>query len=270
VPTFKITLAYDGTGLVGWQRQESGLSVQGLVEDALRRLEDRHVSVTGAGRTDAGVHALGQVASFTISRVIEAAALVRALNANLPASIRVMSAEQTSDAFHARFDARCKAYRYRMALGETVSPFERQYVWHIGGALDVDAMCAAARLIEGRHDFATFQAAGSSTASTVREVFSSVLTSVDDDRLRPGFGACAGPLLLYDITGNGFLRHMVRNIAGSLVEIGRGRRSVEWLTEILEARDRRLAGPTAPGCGLVLVAVEYGGTITAKDSVHVA
>lgn len=259
--SFKVTVAYDGTGFVGWQRQASGTSVQGLLEDALRHLDERDVTVVGAGRTDAGVHALGQVASFTIDRVIDPATLVRAMNARLPSAVRVVDASAVDAGFHARFNATRKIYRYRLWLGEAISPFERAYVWQLTGALDVDAMSAAASLVEGRRDFAAFQAAGSSTASTVREVVSSRFTRADRQARDEGLLGTregTGELVSYEIAGDGFLRHMVRNIVGSLVEIGRGRRPIEWMTDILEQRTRALAGPTAPPCGLVLLAVEYG------------
>ena len=246
--TFKATVAYDGTGFVGWQRQVEGTSIQGLLEDALRELDNRDVAVTGAGRTDAGVHAIGQVASFALRRAIEGPALVRALNARLPAAVRIVDAREVGDSFHARFNAIRKTYRYRIWSGDVLSPFERDYAWHFSGPLDVRAMAAAAERLEGRHDFAAFQAAGSSAKTTVRELFSS--------RIKADAGAT--PLIVYEVTGDGFLRHMVRAIVGSLVEIGRGRRPVEWITEILYACDRTRAGPTAPPQGLMLVAVEYG------------
>ena len=142
--TFKITLAYDGTGFVGWQRQAAGVSVQGLLEDALRELDGRDVAVAGAGRTDAGVHALGQVASFSLARVIAPHVLVRALNARLPDQVRALSAVEVPAGFHARFGARTKMYRYRVWNAERLNPFERQYAWHVMGGLDVDQMDAAA------------------------------------------------------------------------------------------------------------------------------
>src|SRR6266851_757043 len=151
--TFKLTLAYDGTGFVGWQRQATGVSIQGLIEDTLCELEGPSVTVIGAGRTDAGVHALGQVASFSLDRVIAPETLVRALNARLPASVRVLAAEEASATFHARFAARMKTYRYRMWHGDVISPFERHYAWHVMGAFNVDQVAACARLIEGTHDF---------------------------------------------------------------------------------------------------------------------
>jgi tRNA pseudouridine38-40 synthase len=260
--TFKITLAYDGTDFVGWQRQASGTSIQGLLEDALGDLDQQEVVVIGAGRTDAGVHALGQAASFKLARWTDAGALVGALNARLPAAVRVLTAGRVSDAFHARFGATKKTYRYRIWNADVLSPFERHWVWHITRTLDWEAMAAAARLIEGRHDFEAFRAAGGSTRSTVREVYSSCVFPEPPASLPPGH---APVLILYEITGNGFLRHMVRALVGTLVEIGRGRRPVEWMREVLAGRDRALAGPTAPPQGLVLVGVEYDAGLLAAE-----
>src|SRR5262245_1140894 len=213
--TFKTVIAYDGTEFVGWQRQASGVSIQGVLEDALRTLDGRDVAVVGAGRTDAGVHALGQVASFSLARSIDGDTLVRALNANLPESVRVMSAAEAPDGFNARFDARTKTYRYRIWTGAALSPFERRYAWHYAGPLDAGAMDAAARRLEGRRDFAAFQTAGSDVATTERTIVASRV-------------AVADALMLYDVTGEGFLRHMVRAIVGTLIEVGRGRRPPEW------------------------------------------
>src|SRR5215213_2190238 len=173
MPSYKITVAYDGTDYVGWQRQANGVSIQALVEDALRLLDERDVTVTGAGRTDAGVHALAQVAAFTVARVMQPEALMRALNARLPDAVRVMTAEQVPATFHPRFEARAKTYRYRIWNGDIISPFEYRYAWHVTEPLDAAAMDAAARLLEGRHDFAAFQATGSDVATTIREIFTS-------------------------------------------------------------------------------------------------
>jgi tRNA pseudouridine38-40 synthase len=264
---FKITLAYDGTDFVGWQRQAAGVSIQGLLEDALRELDERDVTVTGAGRTDAGVHALGQVAAFSIERPLAAETVVRALNARLPATVRVLSAEEAPASFRARGDASAKTYRYRIWNGDVVSPFERRYVWHVPGALDVDAMRRAARILEGVHDFAAFQTAGSEVRTTERQIFSS---QIADRRLESdweiassGSGESAirhphSAIINYEITGNGFLRHMVRAIAGSLVDVGRGHRSPAWMADVVASRDRGRAGPTAPANGLFLVDVTYG------------
>ncbi len=270
--TFRIILSYDGTDYVGWQRQANGVSIQAVLEDALRTLDGREVPVAGAGRTDAGVHALGQVASFTIARDLKPDALVRALNAHLPRAIRVLSAEEASTAFHARFSARTKTYRYRLWNDEVMSPFESTYAWHVPGPLDVEAMRAAARLLEGRHDFVAFQAAGSSVETTEREIFSSRIVDCglrieQQSAIKPAIdSAIRNPqsaLLCYDVTGSGFLRHMVRIIVGSLVEIGRGRQPVEWIGRAIAGRDRAGAGPTAPPHGLFLVRVEYPGALAA-------
>jgi tRNA pseudouridine38-40 synthase len=275
MPTFKITLAYDGTDFVGWQRQASGRSIQGLLEDALRELDGRDITVTGAGRTDAGVHALGQVASFALERAIEPAVLVRALNARLPETVRVWSACRVAPTFNARFDARAKRYRYRICNGPFISPFDRQYAWHISGTLDPAAMADAARRLEGRHDFAAFQGAGSEVATTERIITVSRIvvpgTSTPEDAedqpplklrrsaepLAKAEKSCGDRLVTYEVTGDGFLRHMVRNIVGTLVDVGLGRRMPESIDAVLATRDRSAAGQTAPARGLFLVAVEY-------------
>jgi tRNA pseudouridine38-40 synthase len=261
--TFRLTIAYDGGGYAGWQRQSSGTSIQELLEHALEELDGRPVPVQGAGRTDAGVHALGQQAGVSIERAIDKGTLVRALNARLPPAIRVLSAVEAPSDFHARFAARSKSYRYRLWNQEVLSPFEHGYVWHVPSpVLDHQAMAAAAALLEGRHDFAAFQAAGSRAASTERVVFSSRIrtsTSTCGDASR-GTDELAGsgrPLIVYEIQGSGFLRHMVRNIVGTLVEIGRGRRPAGWVAEVLASKDRSRGGPTAPPEGLFLVGVEY-------------
>jgi tRNA pseudouridine38-40 synthase len=256
MPSFKITIAYDGSPFVGWQRQAAGTSVQGLLEDALRVLDETDVAVAGAGRTDAGVHALGQVASFTLRRVIAADVLKRALNSCLPHDVRIVAAEEVPASFHARFVASRKTYRYRIWNADLLNPFERGYTWHVREPLAIDAMQAVARLLEGRHDFAAFQAASGGRRSTDREMFSSRVFADDGHRsagLRPS-PAC---LVTYEVTGNGFLRHMVRAIAGSLVDVGSGRRSPEWLSDVVASRDRTQAGPTAPAHGLFLVRVDY-------------
>ena len=274
---YKITVAYDGTDFVGWQRQLSGVSVQGLLEDALGELEEGPVTVAGAGRTDAGVHALGQVAAFSLTRTAAPEVIVRALNARLPDTVRALDAQEVPASFHPRFAARSKSYRYRIWNGEVVSPFEQRFVWRVPGALDVAAMDAAARMLAGRHDFAAFQSAGSDTTTTERTLFESAIgRSAIGDSLEPvsqqdvarpfraanaGLQPCATvlkpALVTYDVTGDGFLRHMVRAIAGTLVEIGRGRRPPEWMREVLASRDRGAAGPTAPAAGLFLVRVAY-------------
>jgi tRNA pseudouridine38-40 synthase len=251
MPSFKITLAYDGTDYIGWQRQATGVSVQGLLEDALRELDDRDVAVAGAGRTDAGVHALGQAASFSLERRIDGATLVRALNHKLPPDVRVRRAREMPASFHARFAARSKTYRYRIWNGEVLSPFQRRYAWHLVGRLDVGAMARSARLVEGTHDFATFQSQGADTPTTTRTVLRSRIVD-------------CGSRIEFEIVGQGFLRHMVRTIVGSLVEVGRGRRAPEWIGEVIAARDRTHAGQTAPALGLFLVSVAYIDALAAE------
>ena len=249
MPSFKITVAYDGGRYVGWQRQENGPSVQALIEDVLRDLDGDDVTLHGAGRTDSGVHALGQVASFTLTRDMQPDVVVRALNAQLPADVRVLSAQDVPAAFHARYDATSKTYRYRLSNADVLSPFERAYAWHVWGPLDVDAMAEAARFVEGRHDFAAFQAMGGTVPTTERVITISSVTKQNDDT--PG-------LIVYEVAGDGFLRHMVRTIVGSLVDVGRGRQRPEWMRDVIASRDRAQAGKTAPAHGLFLVRVDYG------------
>ena len=278
---FKITIAYDGTGYVGWQRQASGVSIQGLLEDALRELDGRDVPVAGAGRTDAGVHALGQVASFNLERGMAPTDLMRAVNARLPPTVRVIAAQHAPADFHARFGARSKTYRYRLWRGDTGNPFERQYAWHVASPLDVDRMAQAARFVEGRHDFAAFQTAGSETQTSEREVLSSRIISklsttehTVETTERSGLflqvPLCGGELIEYKITGDGFLRHMVRTIVGTLVEIGRGSRPATFMQEVIQSRNRGVAGPTAPAEGLFLVSVAYDGPIVAPGHCKLA
>jgi tRNA pseudouridine38-40 synthase len=263
MPTFRITVAYDGTEYCGWQRQADGVSIQGLLEDALREFDERDVTVHGAGRTDAGVHALGQAASFTIERDIDPATIVRALNAKLPEAVRVRAAVRAPDGFHARIAAQQKTYRYRIRNGEVSDPFERRYTWHVTGALDLGAMQTAAAMLVGQHDFAAFQSIGSDVATTVRTI---AVSRIADCGLRTieDFGSGPGALVVYEVTGNGFLRHMVRAIAGTLVEIGLGRRAPDSMADILASRDRASAGRTAPPQGLFLVHVDYGKTLAAN------
>jgi tRNA pseudouridine38-40 synthase len=240
----KLTLQYDGTDFVGWQRQAAGISIQALIEDALAPIEGARVTVTGAGRTDAGVHALAQVASVPLTATLDSSSLLRALNATLPPDIRVVDVERVADDFHARFSARAKTYEYRIVTGPFISPFERRYAWHLPHALDVTAMPEAAAALLGPHDFAAFQGIGSSVKTTARDI-TALEVDVDD------------PHLSIVVTADGFLRHMVRTIVGTLVEVGAGRRQPGWVTEVLASRERSQAGPTAPAHGLFLVSVDY-------------
>jgi tRNA pseudouridine38-40 synthase len=242
--TLKLTLSYDGTRFVGWQRQGDGESIQGLLEDALAQFEGAPVSVQGAGRTDAGVHALGQVASVRVTCGHETATLTRALNVHLPPDIRVLSVEEAGADFHARFSARSKTYRYQIRNAAIASPFERSYVWHLPEPLSIGAMQQAAAGLVGTHDFAAFRSVGSGTSSTVRTVSRSEWCVTDG-------------LLTYEISGDGFLRHMVRAIVGTLVEIGRTWRPPQDIASLLAKRARADAGATAPPHGLFLVRVDY-------------
>ena len=244
--TLKLTLAYDGTTLVGWQRQAEGQSVQGLLEDALARFEGAPVSVQGAGRTDAGVHARGQVASVRVTCRHDAPTLVRALNAQLPAHVRVLAIEDAGENFHARFSATGKHYHYQIRNAPLVLPFERAYVWHVPEPLDLVAMRAAAAELVGTHDFAAFRSSGTEVVDTVRTITQSELVPRD-----------SSGLITYEVTGTGFLRHMVRAIVGTLVEIGRGQRDAGSIPALLASRDRGRAGATAPPHGLFLARVVY-------------
>ena len=241
---FKLTIAYDGTDYVGWQRQATGPSIQGLLEDALKPIEGAAVTVHGAGRTDAGVHALAQVASVQLTAAIDAATLGRALNAVLPPDVRVVGVEETASDFHARFSAIGKRYEYRVVNGAVVLPFDHRYVWHVPQRLDIRAMTEASKALVGRHDFGAFQAAGQATHSTERTIQSIEWRD-------------ASPRLTLHIQGDGFLRHMVRTIVGTLVEVGLGRRDAADVARILASRDRSQAGATAPAKGLFLAAVLY-------------
>jgi tRNA pseudouridine38-40 synthase len=247
--TIKITLSYDGTEFSGFQSQAQVRSVQGELEAALAEVEGTRVVVHGAGRTDAGVHALGQVASFKLSNSIAANDLFRALNAKLPEDVRVLSVEEAAAGFNARFHARSKVYRYRISNTRVLSPFQRRYAWHISRALDLHAMQQAARELAGEHDFRSFQAVSGTVKSTVRTISSSNWT---EEPLPLG-----GRLLTYEVAGTGFLKHMVRTMVGTLVEVGDGRRSPDSVRALVASRNRAAAGPTAPPSGLYLVRVDY-------------
>ena len=258
----KLTIQYEGAAYVGWQRQKVGISVQGVLESALAEIEGAEVHVVGAGRTDAGVHALGQVASVRLQRSIALPSLRRALNAILPRDIRVISAEEMSHAFNARSEAKSKTYQYFVMTGSVISPFERRYVWHIPQPLNVKWMTEAAMLLKGRHDFSAFQASGGSVKTTIRTITEMEVGEVPLAQFfLPIVSAVTGPssssLLVFRVCGGGFLRHMVRAIVGTLIDIGSGRRAPKNIDKILMSGDRSQAGPTAPPQGLFLVGVDY-------------
>ncbi|HEV3201462.1 MAG TPA: tRNA pseudouridine(38-40) synthase TruA [Bryobacteraceae bacterium] len=236
----KITLAYDGGPYHGWQVQPGLSTIQGTLEQIVSGIEGRPVQVAGSGRTDAGVHALAQVAAFTIANPIPLPNLRRAVNRLLPASIRVLSAEEVHENFHPRFDAKAKTYEYRIARGEVCSPFEWAYVHHYPYPLLEDRMTQLAKAFQGEHDFTAFAASDDRDAeghSRVRTIYSS--------EVQPYSGG-----LTYRVRGSGFLKHMVRNLVGTLIEAGKG--NVDDLARLPEQ-----SGPTVPSKGLFLVSVEY-------------
>jgi tRNA pseudouridine38-40 synthase len=243
----KIALAYDGTDFHGWQIQPGIETIQGTLESVIGSIEGKPVHVAGSGRTDAGVHALAQVAAFSIENPIPVLNLRKAMNRLLPWSIRVNEAEEAPADFHPRFDAKAKAYEYRILRTEVCQPFERRYVHHHPFPLDVDRMIAVAPVLEGEHDFTAFAASDERDElgeSKVRSIFSSRL-SLEGDRL------------IYRVRGSGFLKHMVRNIVGALIEVGKGNLTCAGVEARLVPDCGILPGPTVPARGLFLVSVEY-------------
>jgi tRNA pseudouridine38-40 synthase len=241
---FKLVVEYDGTAYCGWQRQPDQPSIQGALESVLHRMTGAPVTLHGSGRTDAGVHALGQTAHFKSRTRLEPAELQKGLNGLLPDDIAVQSCQPVPLDFHARFDSRWKRYRYRICNLPVRRAVGRQYAWHLYRPLDVAAMVEAARHIVGRHDFKSFESSGSPRTSTVREVMAADWQKEDDH-------------LVFDIRADGFLRFMVRNIVGTLVAVGMGKVAADAIPGLLNAADRRLAPPTAPPHGLFLVHVQY-------------
>ena len=241
---FKLVIEYDGTEYHGWQIQPNGRSVQAVVQDAVARMTGESTSVVAAGRTDAGVHACAQVISFSLQRTISPETLVRGLNALTPPDIGIQRAETVPDDFHPRRAARSRVYVYRIWNAPWLSPFWRRYAWHVRHRLDDERMRAAATFLIGEHDCSSFQAAGCEATQPVRRVLRSEIERRDE-------------LVTYTIEANGFLRHMVRNIIGTLVEVGSGDRQADDLRALLAARDRTQAGPTAPARGLCLAYVRY-------------
>jgi tRNA pseudouridine38-40 synthase len=246
----KLILSYDGSDFAGWQVQPDALTVQGTLASAIGRITGENVLPQGSGRTDAGVHALAQVATFVTESSVPAANFVKALNDILPASVRVLEVEEAAADFHARKSARGKTYRYRIYRAAICPPFLARYVWHYPYPLDEQAMAQAAELVEGEHDFTSFAAvdpersAGVPPASNVRRIFSSNWERQGDE-------------FVYTVKGSGFLHHMVRNLVGTFILVGKATLEAEDITRILEARSRSAAGATAPASGLYLVNVEY-------------
>lgn len=245
---YKITLEYDGLGFAGWQRQapEAGKTIQGVLEAALSRLCGHPVLVHGSGRTDAGVHAKGQAASFETSSSRSPEEVVRGGNCLLPRQVAILEAKAVPGDFHARFSARGKSYEYDFSISPTRRPLLDGRAWWVGPGLDWEAVAQALPGFLGEHDFAAFQSAGSEVESSRREIWQAALSRPGPDLMRLTF------------SGSGFLRHQVRAMAGTLAEIGRGRLAAASLPDIIASRTRALAGPTAPPCGLYLAQVYYG------------
>ena len=264
--TLRITIAYDGTEYAGWQRQANAHSIQAAIEDELAVILGEHHAIVAAGRTDSGVHAAAQVASVTIDHPIPCDELLRALNGRLKAGdIRIRAIDETFDGFDARVYAKTKTYRYGIWNGPAPNPFIRHVVWHVPHALDLDRMAGATKAIVGEHDFAAFQGSGSDVRTTVRRMLAAELVEVDINTDQPialpaldsAADRSGGRLLRFEITGNGFLRHMVRTLVGTLVDIGRGNMQVEDMAAAIASRDRPRTGQTAPAQGLMLWKVTY-------------
>ena len=245
VARIKLTIEYDWTDFVGWQVQPNGRSVQQVVEEGLSKLLGTEMSVEVAGRTDSGVHATGQVAAFSTERALPMKAYERGLNTLLPQDVAVVKAEEVAEGFDPRRWAAGKRYRYRISNRPQRSPLRRRTHWELFGALEVEAMRAAAAALIGRHDFSAFRAADCAAMHALREVREVSIALGDGE-------------VVIDVEGTAFLKHMVRNIVGTLVEVGRGKESVRWVGEVLASKDRNLAGQTAPAHGLTLVEVRYG------------
>jgi tRNA pseudouridine38-40 synthase len=251
----KLTLAYDGTAYAGWQFQPGQRTLQGVLEDALHRITGETIRTLGSGRTDAGVHALGQVVSFRSDSPLSAEVLQRALNAELPSDVAVRDVSEVAENFQARHDAVSKRYRYVIYDGPVRDVFRLRFCWHCRRRLDVAVMDRAARALLGTHDFRSLQASGSQRGSTIRTIRDIQVQRSDRGR---------GDVVVIEVEADGFLYHMVRTIVGTLVQIGQRRRPESWMAEVLEARDRRAAGPTAPPQGLFLVRAEYEASSTGQ------
>ena len=242
---FKITIEYDGSCYHGWQRQKKNCSIQDEIEKALKKMTSSKVSLIGSGRTDAGVHAAGQVANFKCDTRLEPEAFFKGLNSLLPEDIIIKDCQLVGMAFHARYDVRSKIYHYKILNRAVPAAVGRQYSWFLRKALDRQKMRAAAAHIIGRHDFKAFEGAGSPRQNTIREVLSAELIEHE------------GGILIFQIEADGFLRYMVRNLVGTLVDVGLGKITPADFKDILDSRDRSQAGATAPALGLTLIKVNY-------------
>jgi tRNA pseudouridine38-40 synthase len=242
---FKLTIEYDGSRYRGWQRQPNGPSVQSTIEDALQRMTHQAITLIGSGRTDAGVHALGQVANFKCDTRIEPDAFQNGLNSILPDEIVIQACREVSAEFHSRFNAKSKQYRYHILNRPLPAAIGRQFAWWIRQPLDLEAMREATHYLLGEHDFKAFEGAGSPRSHTIRHIAQADLTR------QPGH------IVRFDIEADGFLRYMVRNIVGTLVAVGRGKIDAPRFKAILLSKDRNMAAATAPPHGLFLVKVNY-------------
>ena len=242
---FKLIIEYDGSRYHGWQRQKEDRSIQGEIEKALKTITARSVTLIGSGRTDAGVHAQGQVANFECETRLEPAAMANALNSLLEDDIVIKDCEAVSSSFHARYDAKSKVYHYQILNRPVPAAIGRQYSWFIRKALNQEAMRAAMALIVGSHDFKAFEGTGSARQHTTRHIYSAELSEQDDG------------LLVFKIEADGFLRYMVRNIVGTLVDVGLEKLTLHDFKRILDSQDRSQAGVTAPAQGLTLIKVNY-------------
>ena len=240
----KLTVEYDGTNYLGWQMQPNGPTIQSVLEQAVSTFLGVPTRVTGSGRTDAGVHALGQVVNFFCDQELDLHRLRRGLNALTADDISIKDVEIVAESFDARRNGRSRTYEYRILNRPSPSPFYFNYAWHLHDSLDVRRMRKAILYLEGEHDFSSFRASGCDAPHPTRTVYRTSLDQV-------------GELLVFTIEATAFLRHMARNIVGTLVEVGRGLRAPQSVAELLEARDRTKAGPTAPPHGLFLMEVKY-------------
>ena len=249
--TVKLLIAYDGTGYCGWQRQKNGLSIQEEIERALSIICNAEIILHGAGRTDAGVHARGMTAHFKTNSRVDCTALEKGLNSLLPGAIRILEASNQPADFHARFSALAKTYQYTIFMGQVMPPDWRLYIHHLPFTLDRSIMEQCLEKLIGNHDFSSFEATGSRDKNNtngrggIRTIYRALLIESEEH------------IVNLQLTGDGFLRHMVRNITGTIVEVGRGKRTVEEFVQILRLKDRNKAGATAPACGLSLVKVHY-------------
>jgi tRNA pseudouridine38-40 synthase len=253
----KLTLAYDGTDFSGWQVQPGQPTIQGTLADVLEQLTQQRPTIQGAGRTDAGVHAMGQVANFKTHSQLGAGEFQRACNALLPPSIRVVAAEEAGPDFHARWSVVAKTYRYRIFRGRVVPPFLWRYVQHDPNPLDFDAMAEAARGFEGEHDFTSFAASSGSEEDDRERTMTRVIYRSEMLRVVGDESDIDTEEWVYVVRGKSFLRYMVRKIVGTLVDVGRGKLRPEDIPKLFELRDRSKSGPTMPPHGLCLADVEY-------------